>query len=127
MGWGLPEVNVGTKYNATGKSSQQEAAEREAARRAEQQRAAIAAAQAEYNRRLAEQAQRIREIYESAERTQLMRGPEPQAIGPAAAPQDERKRKMGSSRGSLLAGNTGGYNPATGGGRLGGMMRSLLG
>ena len=97
------------------------------ANRVAQQQAAVAAAQAaEYNRRLAEQAQRIRDMQDSAERTQAMQPPAAQQIG-AAATEDRRKRKMGSSRGSLLAGNTGGYNPATGGGRLGGMMRSLLG
>lgn len=121
---------ISTGSQATGMKTQRKAEgeAREAERRAAEQQAAIARQQAEYNRRLAEQAQRIREIQESAERTQLMRGPEPQQIGPAAtATEDQRKRKMGSSRGSLLAGNTGGYNPATGGGRLGGMMRSLLG
>jgi hypothetical protein len=142
MGWGMPEVNVGRSYNATGKSSRQEAAEREAARQtaaAAQQQAAYqaqvqqqAAAQqaaydaqvAEYNRLLAEQAAKIREIQESAERTQVMAPPEAQDFSKGAEQDDKRVRRS-SSRGSLLAGNTGGYNPATGGGRLGG--RSLLG
>ena len=124
MGFKIPTFSQATR-TVTPRKAEGQVTE---ANRVAQQQAAVAAAQAaEYNRRLQEQAQKIREMQESAERTQLMRGPEPQAIGPAAAPQDQRKRKMGSSRGSLLAGNTGGYNPATGGGRLGGMMRSLLG
>jgi len=97
------------------------------ANRVAKEQAAVASAQmAEYNRRLQEQAERIREMQESADRTQAMQPPEAQAIG-ATATEEQRKRKMGSSRGSLLAGNTGGYNPATGSGRLGGAMRSLLG
>lgn len=35
--------------------------------------------------------------------------------------------RRGTGRGTLLAGNTGGFNPATGGNRLGGLQRSLLG
>lgn len=125
MGFKIPTFSQATR-TVTPRKAEGQVTE---ANRVAQQQAAVAAAQAaEYNRRLQEQAQKIREMQESAERTQLMRGPEPQQIGPAAtATEDQRKRKMGSSRGSLLAGNTGGYNPATGGGRLGGMMRSLLG
>jgi hypothetical protein len=124
MGWKGPEVNVGRSYNATGKSSRQEAAEREATRQAQEQAARQAAMVAEYNRRLAEQAQKIREIQESAERTQAMIGPAAQDFSKTGEQGDKRVRKS-SMRGSLLAGNTGGYNPATGAGRLGG--RSLLG
>jgi hypothetical protein len=124
MGYGMPEINVGRSYNATGKSSRQEAAEREATRQAQERAAQQAAMVAEYNRRLAEQAQKIREIQESAERTQAMIGPAAQDFSKTGEQGDKRVRKS-SMRGSLLAGNTGGYNPATGGGRLGG--RSLLG
>ena len=123
MGFKIPTFSQATKM-VTPRKAEGQVTE---ANRVAQQQAAVAAAQAaEYNRRLAEQAQRIREMQDSAERTQAMQPPEAQAIG-AAATEDQRKRRMGSSRGSLLAGNTGGYNPATGGGRLGGMMRSLLG
>jgi hypothetical protein len=78
-----------------------------------------------YNRQIEEQKQRLREQTESVERMQVMAPPEAQAIGSPAP--DLRQKKMGGQRGSLMAGNTGGYNPATGGGRLGGAMRSLLG
>ena len=78
-----------------------------------------------YNRQIEEQKQRLREQTESVERMQVMAPPEAQAIGSPAP--DPRQKKMGGQRGSLMAGNTGGYNPATGGGRLGGAMRSLLG
>ena len=123
MGFKIPTFSQATR-TVTPRKAEGQVTE---ANRVAQQQAAVAAAQAaEYNRRLAEQAQRIREMQDSAERTQAMQPPEAQAIG-AAATEDQRKRRMGSSRGSLLAGNTGGYNPATGGGRLGGMMRSLLG
>ena len=48
--------------------------------------------------------------------------------GEAAKPAESSGRlRRGTGRGTLLAGNTGGFNPATGGGRLGGMQRSLLG
>jgi hypothetical protein len=80
---------------------------------------------AAYNRQIEEQKQRLLEQTASAERTQVMAPPEAQVIGSSAA--DPRQKKMGGQRGSLMAGNTGGYNPATGGGRLGGAMRSLLG
>ena len=58
--------------------------------------------------------------------------PMPQAPAPAAqtiggSQDDAQQKRIGGQRGSLMAGNTGGYNPATGGSRLGGMMRSLLG
>ena len=79
---------------------------------------------AAYNRQIEEQKQRLAQ-QASAERTQVMAPPEAQVIGSSAA--DPRQKKMGGQRGSLMAGNTGGYNPATGGGRLGGAMRSLLG
>ena len=78
-----------------------------------------------FKKQMEEQAKKLREMQASAERTQWMTPPTAQTIGDPAS-EDERKRKMGGNRGSLLAGNTGGYNPATGGGRLGG-MRSLLG
>jgi hypothetical protein len=78
-----------------------------------------------FNRQIEEQKQRLREQTESVERMQVMAPPEAQAIGSPAS--DPRQKKMGGQRGSLMAGNTGGYNPATGGGRLGGAMRSLLG
>jgi hypothetical protein len=96
----------------------------EANRVAQEQAAAAAAQAAEYNRRLAEQAQKIREMQQSAERTQAMTPPAAQDFSQTGEQGDKRVRKS-SMRGSLLAGNTGGYNPATGAGRLGG--RSLLG
>jgi hypothetical protein len=99
----------------------------EANRVAQEQAAAAAAQAAEYNRRLAEQMEKIRQQQEqmdSAERTQAMTPPEAQNFSKTGTEGDKRVRRS-SARGSLLAGNTGGYNPATGGGRLGG--RSLLG
>lgn len=96
----------------------------EANRVAQEQAAAAAAQAAQYNRRLAEQMAKIREMQESAERTQAMQPPAAQDFSKTGEQEDKRLRRS-SARGSLLAGNTGGYNPATGGGRLGG--RSLLG
>jgi hypothetical protein len=93
----------------------------EAQRTAKRQAADAAAQLAQLNKRMAEQSQRMRDMQAN---TQNMTPPAAQEI--ALDGEDERKRRMGGSRGSLLAGNTGGYNPATGGGRLGG-MRSLLG
>ena len=124
MGFKIPTFSQATRTVTPRKAEGQVT---EANRVAQQQAAGAAAQAAEYNRRLAEQAQKIREMQESADRTQAMQPPAAQQIGSAAATEDQRKRKMGGNRGSLLAGNTGGYNPATGGGRLGGMMRSLLG
>jgi len=96
----------------------------EANRVAQEQAAQAAAQAAEYNRKLQEQMTRIREMQESADRTQAMTPPEAQNLSKTGEQGDKRVRRS-SARGSLLAGNTGGYNPATGGGRLGG--RSLLG
>lgn len=60
-------------------------------------------------------------------RQQAANVPQPQA---PASEVEAQKRKTPSARkrpATLLAGDTGGYNPATGGNRLGGQMRSLLG
>jgi methyl-accepting chemotaxis protein len=121
MGWGIPTLSQATRTTTPRKAEGQVT---EANRVAREQAAQQAAIVAEYNRRLAEQAQKIREIQESAERTQAMIGPAAQDFSKTGEQGDKRVRKS-SMRGSLLAGNTGGYNPATGGGRLGG--RSLLG
>jgi hypothetical protein len=114
-------ANIVTPNKARGQAA-------EAQRRLEEQRAAEAAEAKrraeEYQRQLEEYQKKLREQQESAARTQAMTPPEAQQIGPAQQPQDNRLRRN-TNRGSLLAGNTGGYNPATGGGRLGG--RSLLG
>ena len=59
--------------------------------------------------------------------TQPMPTPAPAAQTIGGSPEEMQQKKIGGQRGSLMAGNTGGYNPATGGSRLGGMMRSLLG
>jgi hypothetical protein len=120
----LPRIAIGTKA-AVGGPSRQEVAIRSEAQRVQQQQSAQRNAQAaEYNRRLKEQMDKIREIQESADRTQAMTPPDAQDFSRGGTEGDKRVRKS-SMRGSLLAGNTGGYNPATGGGRLGG--RSLLG
>jgi methyl-accepting chemotaxis protein len=125
MGWGIPTLSQATRKTTPRKAEGQVTeANRVAREQAAQQAAQQAAMVAEYNRRLAEQAQKIREIQESAERTQAMIGPAAQDFSKTGEQGDKRVRKS-SMRGSLLAGNTGGYNPATGGGRLGG--RSLLG
>jgi hypothetical protein len=42
-------------------------------------------------------------------------------------PKSGQRTRRGVGRGSLLTGSTGGFNPATGGNRLGGAQRSLLG
>ena len=112
--FGIPTFSQATRTTTPRKAEGQVT---EANRVAQQQAA-------EYNRRLAEQAQKIREMQESAERTQAMTPPAAQDFSQTGEQGDKRVRKS-SMRGSLLAGNTGGYNPATGGGRLGG--RSLLG
>lgn len=59
--------------------------------------------------------------------TQPMPTPAPAAQTIGGSQDDPQQKRIGGQRGSLMAGNTGGYNPATGGSRLGGMMRSLLG
>jgi hypothetical protein len=110
-------IAIGTKMAVGGPSRVEQAATSEAQRVQKQQAA-------EYAQRLKEQMDRIREIQESAARTQAMMPPDAQDFSRGGAEGDKRVRKS-SMRGSLLAGNTGGYNPATGGGRLGG--RSLLG
>lgn len=46
---------------------------------------------------------------------------------PATQTAPSGRLRRGTGRGTLLAGNTGGFNPATGGNRLGGLQRSLLG
>jgi hypothetical protein len=117
-------IRFGTKGAVGGSSRREEAAQNEAQRVQQQQSAQMAAQAAEYNRRLKEQMDKIREMQESAARTQAMMPPDAQDFSRGGAEGDKRVRKS-SMRGSLLAGNTGGYNPATGGGRLGG--RSLLG
>ena len=63
----------------------------------------------------------------SQQSTQVMPEAAPAAQTIGGPEVDPRQKKIGGQRGSLMAGNTGGYNPATGGSRLGGMMRSLLG
>lgn len=93
----------------------------EANRVAKEQVAEQAAQIAEYNKKLAEQ---MKEQQDSAERTQVIAPPDAQDLSNVGDQRDRRVARS-SSRGSLLAGNTGGYNPATGGGRLGG--RGLLG
>jgi len=113
-------ITFGTKGAVGGPSRREQAASNEA-KRAQQQQATQAT---EYARRLKEQMDKIREIQESAARTQVMAPPDAQDFSRGGDEGDKRLRKS-SARGSLLAGNTGGYNPATGGGRLGG--RSLLG
>jgi hypothetical protein len=113
-------ITFGTKGALGGPSRQEQAASNEA-QRVQQQQAVQAA---EYARRLKEQMDKIREMQASAERTQAMTPPAAQDFSRGGDEGDKRVRKS-SMRGSLLAGNTGGYNPATGGGRLGG--RSLLG
>jgi hypothetical protein len=60
-------------------------------------------------------------------RSEAAKIPQPQA---PASEIEAQKRKAPAARkrpATLLAGETGGYNPATGGNRLGGMQRSLLG
>jgi uncharacterized membrane protein YdbT with pleckstrin-like domain len=76
---------------------------------------------AEANRRLKEQLEADRAM---AEAMPMAAPPEAQELGGRGEDGDRRMRRS-SMRGSLLAGNTGGYNPATGGGKLGG--RGLLG
>jgi hypothetical protein len=79
---------------------------------------------AAYQKQLAEYAKKMRDLQQAAEQTQVIAPPAAQDFSKGADEGDKRLRRS-SARGSLLAGNTGGYNPATGGGRLGG--RSLLG
>jgi len=100
-------VGLGPNSNWAQIYAAQDAAQRKAAQQKQVE---------DYNRRLNEQAQAIRE--------QQMAPPAAQDFSKKAEEGDKRLRRS-SARGSLLAGNTGGYNPATGGGKLGG--RSLLG
>jgi hypothetical protein len=123
----LVEANRVSQQQAAEVAAQRTAYEAEAQRQAAAQKAAYDTQVAEYNRKLQEQMDRIREQQEqqaSAERTQAMTPPEAQNFSKTGEQGDKRLRRS-SARVSLLAGNTGGYNPATGGGRLGG--RSLLG
>jgi hypothetical protein len=106
-------VGVTTANKAKGQANE--------ARRTQPQQAAQVA---EYARRLKEQMDKMRDMQASADRTQVMAPPAAQDFN-AGAEEDDKRLRRSSARGSLLAGNTGGYNPATGGGRLGG--RSLLG
>ena len=105
-----------------------------------------------YNRQLAERMEAIRQQEEAAKKQRestpaevptvpmnrsvasdaedragsTVSAPDAESIfGNSERQQKARRAERSSSRRSLLAGNTGGYNPATGGGRLGG--RSLLG
>jgi hypothetical protein len=122
----LVEANRVANQQAAVAAAQQAEYNRKIAEQAAAQKAAQEAQVAEYNRRMAEQMEKIREQQEataSAERTQAMTPPDAQAIGAQNQTAGRRRR---SNRGSLLAGDTGGYNPATGSaGRLG--ARSLLG
>jgi len=63
---------------------------------------------------------------ENVARIEAAKTPQPTPQPALPAQQDARISRRGQ-RGSLLAGGNGGYNPAIGGGRLGGAMRSLLG
>lgn len=109
---GMPNINIGRKVNATGQSAEAKVAQIEAGKAAQKRNAALK----EYNRQM-DSAMRTQAVPEAAPAAQVITDPA----------EDERRRRMGGNRGSLLAGNTGGYNPATGGGRLGGLMRSILG
>lgn len=121
----IPNLGRVVGVQPTNQRGQIAEAQRVAQQQAAEQQAQVSAQVAEYNRRLAEQAQKMREMQESAERTQAMMPPDAQEFGGPSGTADPRVRKR-SNRGSLLAGETGGYNPATGSaGRLGG--RSLLG
>jgi hypothetical protein len=87
-----------------------------AERDARQKQASYNAQVQQYNKQLVERMNEIRQMQQMP--------PAAQDFSKTGEQGDKRVRKS-SMRGSLLAGNTGGYNPATGGGRLGG--RSLLG
>ena len=94
------------------------------ANRVAQQRAALAQQQVEtYERQLADYAKKMREMQQANEPAQATAPPAAQNFSQRT--EEDKRYRRSSARGSLLAGNTGGYNPATGGGRLGG--RSLLG
>lgn len=116
------------------------------AQRAAQQRQQIAAQQAayqaqiaarqkqveDYNRQLAERMAQIQERQSAASAggspaaAAMPEPPEAQSFGGSQANVQGSRARRRSNRGSLLAGDTGGYNPATGSsGRLG--ARSLLG
>lgn len=148
---------VGLGPNANWAQIQAAQRAQEQARQAAAQRAAYEAQVAEYNRQVAQRAEQIRQQQAAiaqqqakvvaAQQERAAQPPDAQPIGPTkpqaaeAAPEPQSigatsqmtggqgasPTRRRSTRASLLSGNTGGYNPATGGGRLGGMMRSLLG
>lgn len=114
MGFKVKNAGQATGYQPTKQRGQVV----EANRVAQEQ---LKAAQVEFDKIKKAQQEQM----ESMERTQIVPPPAPPEAQSMNV-DEQRKKKAGSMRGSLMAGDTGGYNPATGSaGRLGG--RSLLG
>jgi hypothetical protein len=152
--WAQINAATAARQQQQAAAAQQAAQQAQAAEYQKQVAARNAQVEA-YNRQLAERMEAIRQQEEAAKKQRestpaevptvpmnrsvasvasdaedragsMVSAPDAESIfGNSERQQKARRAERSSSRRSLLAGNTGGYNPATGGGRLGG--RSLLG